>query len=1074
MNREEYEGAMVLSAFYEGEEEERLKDSDKNKVYSARDSALRSKDRFGRANMTWMVNDSGLSKEKLFEELHGTALWLDPVQFDRTGDKYSHLLFGEEYFRGNIFKLLEQAEDMNEKYSGLFQNHVDALKNMMPEDMDSSDIYFSLGDAWIPTLYYEWFIIQLLRLRKPPEVKQSKVNGKYTITLTDKKAKKNVLNTSTYGTEHMSAVKIIEKIMNAEVLRVTRTDGNNKTVLLRAETELVLEKAGKIKEAFKNWIHADEVREDRLREIYLKRHAFAGYKYDGSYLELPGLNPDLQLYQHQRDAICRLIFNKNVLIAHDAGSGKTDVMAVGGHELKRLGISTKNLYIVPKNVLIQSSARHKFDYPNDKILVIEPKDFVPVNRRKVLEKIRDEDWDGIYISYASFENIPLSKRYLLDKQSAEIRKWEARLLKEKDAKERSAIKKLLKKLKDQSFDLLMTYSPDEDIAFDKLGITGLIVDEAHNYKNLTVAGGKFYEIVGFRTKGSKKCDKMLERVRYIQEKNGNVIFATGTPLTNSLADIYIYQRYLQPEILDFCNLKDFGNWLNAFSEREVTFEVDVDAQNMVLRNRFSRFHNLPELMNMFASSACDFYQGNMEDLDNFPEGVYEDVVVKRSPEQKEYFKELAKETEDIRNGDSDGCLLDICQRGRKAALDIRLVKPDVTENLQYCKIMRCAEKIFEKYKEYPGTAQMVFCDSSTPKTGFNAYDELKRLLILKGIKENEIAFIHDATTEKKRTEILEKTNRGSIRVLVGSTQKLGYGTNAQAELIAMYHLDIPWRPCDIAQREARILRQGNNNKKVFIYRFVLEGSFDAYTYQLLQNKQSFISSFMKGTLSGAKRSEQDISDLVLTYGEIKALAIGNPRIKDRVEKANKLEYLKIAQSQRRKQLRNLHNLIMEIPGQIYETEKQLKQVDEDYEYYSRHKKTVPISEREAFGKELLEALENNVMEEDMQVFDWYQEFVVKLPAKMTKEQPYVIVTRYQGGIYKVDMTDATALGCSKRLDALFEQLQRRKDRCLLNIQNLEADYREAERQLAAGNEYDSKVAAAKRELDQIDAELLRM
>ena len=1072
MNREEYEDSMVLSAFYEDEEEEILKDSDENRVYSAKDSAIRSKNRFGRANMVWMVNDSGLSKEKLFEELHGTALWLDPVQFDRTGDKYSNLLFGEEYFRGNIFKLLEQAEDMNEKYEGLFQKHVEVLKAMLPVELDATDIYITLGAPWIPTMYYEWFITGLLDLRRPPEVKVSKVTGKYSIKITDSNAKKRVRNVLTYGTEQMNAVKIMEHIINADEIRVTRTE-NNKTVLLRAETELALEKAKKIKEEFVKWVHADSVRENHLRELYLKKYAFAGVNYDGSYLELPELNPELHLYKHQRNAVARIIFNKNVLLAHDAGTGKTDIMAVGGHELKRLEISTKNLYVVPKNILIQSSARHRFDYPADKILVIEPKEFTPSKRRGVLEKIRDEEWDAIYISYKSFENIPLSRAYRLDKKNREIRKWEARLQKEKDSKERNAIKRLLKKLTDESMNILMTHSADEDIAFDKLGVTGIIIDEAHNYKNLTVDGGKYHEIVGFHTTGAKKCDKMLERVRYIQEKNGNVIFATGTPLPNSMADLYTHQRYLQPEVLEFCHVKDFGNWLNTFSERETSFELDV-AQNIVLKNRFNRFHNLPELMNMFASSVCDFYQGNVEDLEDFPESVYEDVVVKRSPQQEEYFKELSKETEDIHNGISGGCLLDICQRGRKAALDIRLVRPETKVNLEYCKIARCAEKIDEKYHEYPGTAQLVFCDSSTPKPAFNAYDELKRLLILKGIKENEIAFIHDATTEKKRSEILRKTNEGIVRVLIGSTPKLGYGTNVQESLIALHHLDIPWRPCDMAQREARILRQGNSNKKVFIYRYILEKSFDAYTYQVLENKQRFISSFMKGKLDIVHRSEQDISDLVLNYSEIKALAIGNPRIKDRFEKANELEHLKIAQIERRKQLRKLQDKMMEIPEHIYQVKCLLKKTEDDYQYYTRHKKAVPISERTSFGTELLEALEKNVMMEREQVFDWYQEFLVVLPAKMTAEKPYVMVTRMFGESYKVNMKEASVLGCSKRLDALFEQLQRRKDRYLLDIQNLEADYREAERQLAAGNEYDSKVAAAKRELDQIDAELLRM
>lgn len=507
---------------------------------------------------------------------------------------------------------------------------------------------------------------------------------------------------------------------------------------------------------------------------------------------------------------------------------------------------------------------------------------------------------------------------------------------------------------------MMTDLPyDEYLCFDELGITTLVVDEAHNFKNISL-NSHTDGVVGMHVKGSKKCDEMYEKVQFVRNHDGGVIFSTGTPLTNSIADLFVMQSFLQPEQLELLHLNHFDEWISNFATRQTSFEVDVDSQNYRMRTRFSSFHNIPELISLVAN-ICDFYNGDECQVDLPKSETYTDVIVPKSPEQDDYIKSLADRTEKIRqklvrNAATDN-LLKITHDGRAAALDIRLADPESHPATESTKTCACAKNVYQLYQLYPNTAQLVFCDLGTPKRGFNIYDELKRLLVEMGIPKSEIAFVHDAGTDAKRRKLFEAVNHASVRVLIGSTSKLGTGVNVQKRLIGIHHLDIPWKPSDIVQREGRLIRQGNENATVFRFRYITAGTFDAYSWQLLENKQRFISQFMNHTL--ACRDARDIDDAVLTYAEIKALSVGDPLLKTRIDTSNELERVKIHSRQREQELKKMNTVIAETPQILEKLKDQKTRLALDLAHALAHRESLSKEERYAFGEDVLEALKEN-------------------------------------------------------------------------------------------------------------------
>ena len=931
------------------------------------------------------------------------------------------------------------------------------------------------------------FITEFLNLKEPPEVIFYKDLKFYKIVGTEE-TKKSVLNTITYGVrsdgavygakQYLTALDIIEQTLNAKTIKVFDYVPKKKqyiwsiveydAIFNRTKTIEAQNKQKAVTDAFRNYVYSQKARIERFEGYY--NDNMVGYTYsayNGDFLKLADLNDEITLYKHQRDAIARVLLSGgNVLFSHDVGTGKTYEMIVSVHELHRMGISKKNLVVVPNNVLGATVDAHRTLYGNDKILAIYPKDFTPAKRRDVLEAVKTNDYTAVYMAYSSFDMLVMSKKYYIDKYSRELGKIKASIYNAKSKYEKNALKRQEKLISKRLSDYVAKTKECAWQTFDSLGIETLVVDEAHNYKNIPIptrADG----VVGIGGT-SKKCREMLEKAHFVKR----LIFATGTPLTNSLADLFTFQLYLQPRLLAYHNINTFDTWVNTFGQRETTVECDVDANSTSLRTmtRFSSFHNLGELMSLF-SQVCDFHH-MPKDADELPLfNGHTDVCVPKNEIQHRYIQSLSERTEKIRNKEvsrNEDNLLKVTTDGRLAALDIRLVDAEgCCLGGEDNKISVCAGRVAQLLEEHPDSVQIVFSDIGTPKEGFNVYDELLRCLVKCGVNKSKIAYVHDAASDSVRAKLFEAMNKGGLNVVIGSTQKLGVGVNVQERLVAIHHLSVPWRPADMVQREGRILRKGNTCEEVFIYRYITEGSFDAYSWQLLENKQRFISSFLGGT--SAARDMDDIADTVLTYAEVKALAIGNPLIKKRVEVANRLERAKIACRSRQREMQQLCAVIQSLPEKIKSFERLAKTARNDYAFYLKNKKKVSNTERIAFGEELLEALAQNGLMPVQRLFDTYQGFEIYLPENMNLQHRYVLVKSKYGGLYRCEMNEErTVLGCSKSIDYLLEHLDERESSMRKNAESARIQMRQAQADLEKDNPYLEEIKNISEALSKID------
>lgn len=1049
--------------------------------------------RYGEVDIEYICGVSGLITEKVIESLKGT-IFQNPEPF-LNGEPYSltsNWLLSSRYLSGNVRNKLSIAQKANKKYFGAFDVNIEKLSEILPQKVDIDDIHLSLGAPYIPVEEYARFIADFLKLKETPEVSFYKDLLTYKIVTTDE-SRKSVLNTITYGVredytsygmeyskQYLTAIDIIEQTMNAKTIKVydyiPKGGGWNnyeyEAVLNQSKTVEAQDKQRAIIDAFKDYVYGDRARTVRFEQYYNDK--LVGYtysRYDGGFLKLSDLNPEVSLYKHQRDAVARILLSgSNLLLAHDVGTGKTYEMIVSVHELYRMGVSRKNLIVVPNNVLKATEDAHRYLYKDDNILVVYPKDFTPNNRNAILAKIRDNDYVAIYMAYSSFDMVVMSKNYYINKYSAEIKDLTTAYYNINVKHEKKAIKRKRDALKKKLEKYVREERECEWLTFDKLGITTLVVDEAHNYKNIPIQT-RADSVVGM-SGSSKKCREMLEKAHFVDR----LIFATGTPLTNSLADLFTFQTYLQPATLEYHKINTFDTWVNTFGQRETTIECDVDANSKKMRTmtRFSSFHNLSELMGLF-SQVCDFHNLN-ENEGGLPVfNGYTDVCVPKNEAQRKYIADLSERTDNIRSKQvkrNEDNLLKITTDGRKAALDIRLVDSEYQYNIaDISKIDVCADNVFHMYKKYPDSVQIVFSDIGTPKAKFNVYDALASKLVKLGMLRTEIAFVHDATTEAARTKLFNTMNKGQVRVVVGSTQKLGVGVNVQEKLVALHHLSVPWRPADMVQREGRILRKGNTSNEVFIYRYITEGSFDAYSWQLLENKQRFISSFLSGT--SASRDMDDIADAVLTYAEVKALAIGNPLIKRRVEVANRLERIKIVSRSRQKEIQHLQYVVRTMPQEIKRYNELYEIVKADYNFYIKTRGTIANDERNAFGEELIEALKSNAGVAQDRLFDEYQGFDIILPAEMEEEKSYVIIKRKSGGIYRcaMDLENKTPLGVTKSIDAALEHISVVMNNYLNNKNISQKRLDEAKEDIEKGNPHFAEIDRIKQELAEIDTEL---
>ena len=859
-----------------------------------------------RVDMPYMCSLSGKTEEELFEELKG-AIFLNPLHtHEHDGqDKY---LTADECLSGNVREKLALAKRSAELYPEDYNINVEYLEKVQPKDLDASEISVRLGATWIPTDDVQDFIFETLRTPRycqyNMKVNFSPITGEWAI-----KGKSydrmNVMSESTYGTPRINAYKIIEDTLNLKDVRifdyVEDEYGNRKPVLNKKETAIAQGKQEMIKQAFQDWIWKDPERRERLCRMYNDTfNSMRAREYDGSHITFSGMNPEIKLREHQVNAVARIIYGGNSLLAHVVGAGKTFTMVAAAQESKRLGLCNKSLIVVPNHLTEQWATEYLQLYPSANILVATKKDFETKNRKKFCARIATGDYDAVIIGHSQFEKIPISierQKYMLEQQIDEITlgieqakydRGEKFTIKQLE-KTKKSLEVKLDKLNDQS-------RKDDVINFEELGIDRLFVDEAHSFKNLFLYT-KMRNVGGISQTEAQKSSDLYMKCRYLDEVTGNkgVVFATGTPVSNSMVELYTMQRYLQYDALSDKKLQHFDSWASTFGETVTAIELAPEGMGYRAKTRFAKFYNLPELMMMFKQVA-DIQTADMLNLP-VPKANYQNIAVKPTDIQKEIVASLSERAEKVRNkmvdSSQDNMLL-ITNDGRKLALDQRLTNemlPDEPDS----KVSVCADnvfKIWEKTAEQKST-QLIFCDLSTPHNDgkFNVYDDIKKKLIAKGVPENEIAFIHNADTEAKKKELFSKVREGQIRVLIGSTAKMGAGTNVQKKLIAIHHTDCPWRPADLQQREGRIIRQGNENPEVEIYSYVTEETFDAYLYQLVENKQKFIGQIM--TSKSPVRSAEDVDEQALSYAEIKALATGNPYIKEKMDLDIEVSKLKL-------------------------------------------------------------------------------------------------------------------------------------------------------------------------------------
>lgn len=1005
----------------------------------------------------------------------------------------------EEYLSGNMIRKWKAAKEADKEYNGYFAENIKAIEKVIPPTVATNDIYITLGSPWVPEDIIDDFILHLFGdpfkhgwscynqdvIMESWKTIHDEITGTWEIPCKSRYNHSVSVN-NTYGTDKLEALYILEKTLNMQTIVVkdkiccAANASGVKCVINKAETAVAIEKQQKLIKEFQKWVWEDDARKERLERIFENNFSCIRRRiFDGSFLRFPDMSAQINLYPYQKDAVARIIFTPNTLLAHDVGAGKTYVMIAAAMEMRRMGLSEKNMFVVPNNIVGQWKNIFREMYPSADILCVDPKSFAPSKRESVLERIRDNDFDGIIIAYSCFEQIPLSKGYyqnlLIDEQKhiAEIagkkNKATSRLKKKQEA-----VSKALSELSVAMDDLY------NGVYLDDLGITRLFVDEAHNFKNVPLET-KTNNVLGINSSGSKRCQDMIDKVHMIQKKNDGkgVVLATGTPITNSITDAYIMQRYLQSGELSMLDLQSFDSWIGMFAERVTEFEVDVDTSTYRLATRFAKFHNLPELTSLL-SSVADFHQ--VDTSSGIPQiDGYTDALVSKTNEFANYLKGISQRAEDVRKGyvsRKDDNMLKITTDGRKAALDLRLVDPKTSFTYQ-SKVARCSENVADIYFKTLAdkSTQIIFCDTSTPKAGFNIYTELKDRLVLHGVPESKIAFVHDAETETKRSLLFAKVRSGDIRILIGSTYKLGLGVNVQERLIALHHIDVPWRPADMTQREGRILRQGNTNSKVYIYRYITEGSFDAYSWQLLETKQRFISELLSGSLT--ERSGTDIADTVLDYAEVKALAVGNPLVKQRVEAANELTRYMALQSKLVESRIRLEKELLEMPGQIHNQIDLIEYCKQDLAFYTEWRKINPPVEDSKLKKEEAEkrktlreligtAIREHVLETKEKTLISYRGFDIVLPANMTLEKPYVWLKK--SGKYYVELGD-TDIGNLIRIDNYLDSLGDHLSKLMLNLEKLREKEKDIRFELSKGESYINQIETYKNKVKNLDKKL---
>ena len=932
-------------------------------------------------DMEYMMELSGKSEEELFADLKG-VIFLNPLY--EYGNSYEpKYLMADEYLSGNVREKLATAKRSATLYPEDYTVNVQALEKVQPKDLTASEISVRLGATWIPPEIFQQFMFEFLDTPRYAQwnikVHYSQFTGEWNI---EGKSydRSNVKAYSTYGTSRINAYKIIEETLNLKDVRIfdyiEDDEGKKKAVLNKKETAIAQAKQELIKQGFQDWIWADPARREKLTKMYNdKFNSIRPREYDGSHIVFNGMNPEIELREHQKNAVAHILYGGNTLLAHAVGAGKTFEMVAAAMESKRLGLCNKSLFVVPNHLTEQWAAEFLQLYPAANILVATKRDFETKNRKKFCGRIATGDYDAVIIGHSQFEKIPMSierQRVILEQQLEELtdgimdlkrNRGENFSIKQLE-KSKKSVKQKLEKLNDQS-------RKDDVVTFEELGVDRLFIDESHYYKNLYLYT-KMRNVGGIAQTEAQKSSDLFMKCRYLDELTGGrgTVFATGTPISNSMVELYTIQRYLQYNTLVKNNLQHFDSWASTFGETVTAVELTPEGTGYRAKTRFAKFYNLPELMAMFKEVA-DIKTADMLELP-VPEAHFHNVAVKPSEMQKEMVASLAERAEKVRGGGVDSSvdnMLKITNDGRKLALDQRMLN-DMLPDFEGSKINACVDNIYRIWEETADkkSAQLVFCDLSTPKNDgtFSVYNDIRKKLIERGVPESEVRFIHEADTDVKKKELFQKTRKGEVRVLLGSTQKMGAGTNVQDRLIALHDVDCPWRPSDLEQRSGRIIRQGNSNPDVDIYRYVTEQTFDAYLYQLVEGKQKFASQIM--TSKSPVRSAEDIDETALSYAEIKMLATGNPYIKEKMDLDIQVQKLKLLKSNFLSEKYALEDKIIKYyPQRITALENRIEGLKQDVETAKQHPKPtddrfvgmevkgVFYSEKADAGKAIIEA-----------------------------------------------------------------------------------------------------------------------
>lgn len=1020
-------------------------------------------------DIAYMQNLTGKTEEELYMELQG-LIFRNPSYDAADPDSHAYLP-ADEYLSGNVRKKLTIAEDAARTDAGYTLN-VERLQAVQPQWLEAADIFVRLGTTWIPTEYYEQFAKETFEIsfwNRNFHVEFDAFSGSYRVSGRSTE-KNNISITDIYGTKRMNALMILDNLLNSRRVEVVDyyedPDGKKHRVVNKDETEAAQIKADAIKERFSEWIWEDADRRENLCQIYNQSiNCIRPREYDGSILQLPGMNPDITLRPHQKNAVARILFGKNTLLAHAVGAGKTFEMIAAAQELKRLGLCRKSLVVVPNHLTEQFAADYIKLYPSANILVATQATFEQDKRKEFFTKAMLGDYDAIIMGHSQFSLIPVSperERALLWQQEDEITRGIEELnhsgngrsfsVKQMEAS-RKKIKKKLEALQDKKRD-------DDTVYFEELGIDHLFLDEAHMFKNLEIFTKM--QNVGISS-GSVRASDLYMKVQYLDEitHGKGCTFATGTPISNSIAEAYTFQKYLQHEALAEMGMIHFDCWAGTYLEAVTAGEVAPEGGRYRVKTRFSKFHNLPELTNLFREIA-DIQTADMLNLD-VPKAVFHNEVLPSSEIQKQFMQSFMERADRIRSGGVDSSMdnmLSITNDGRSLALDQRLLNRDLPES-EHSKALACARNVYRIWQETSEqlSAQLIFSDLSTPdkaksSEGFtNIYDSIKNHLIDMGIPAEQIAYIHEASTNKQKEALFEKVRTGKVRVLLGSTEKMGAGTNVQDRLIALHHVDVPWRPSDIEQREGRIIRQGNQNAEVHIYRYITEDTFDSYSWQTIERKQKITGQIM--TSKSPNRNVEDVDDRALSYAEVKAVCTGDPRLKEQMELDIEVSKLKASRNSWRNQRYRLENMVRnEYPKQIQQKEQFIQHYTEDMKHYTEHYtpnadgfspmciRGVVYTERKKAAAALMQAIRSFVKPDNSKAeIGEYCGFAMY--ARFEPLQKGYTMTLEHSGVHRLELGDDSS-GNITRIDNVLRGIEERIQTAMHQLEDLQTQQNTAE------------------------------